>query len=229
MNNISNEELAKYIIEDDLEGVQTQLKLGVTNNGLSHYNFTEQTRVYDTMVTLAVKYAGTNILELLIAHGFDVNESDDEHQTPLMIAVVHGNQFDKLNFLINAGANINKQDNFGYTALMRAVKKGKLIISIQTHFYYIILVCCPESLPCKLFLEQFTRKFLRFVMLYVITSSKLAGDVAACEILLLSGTDTSVKSSIKWSQDKEETALQIATRLGHKEIIALVNTFVNKN
>ncbi len=128
MSGIHNEQLAKFIFENNIIGVQEQLALGVRTNGFCHYDFAEQTRLYDTMVTIAVKHAlDTEILKLLISADFDLNETDDEDLTPLMIAADRDN-LEAVQLLVEAGANVDLRDRSGCTALMRASKKGKLFL-----------------------------------------------------------------------------------------------------
>lgn len=71
---------------------------------------------------LAVSAGNVPISHILLAHGADVNETDVSGNTPLMLALGNGNltpsqEYDITEFLINSGANLNKRNSFGDTAL----------------------------------------------------------------------------------------------------------------
>ena len=68
--------------------------------------------------------AGTDsMIQLLIKHGADVNESDNKGVTPLAKAIAH-QRLDSAKLLIAAGADVNCVDNMGYTPLIAAVERG---------------------------------------------------------------------------------------------------------
>ena len=71
---------------------------------------------------LAVSGGDVPLTELLVAHGADVNETDDTGSTPLMLAADNGNlsarrQIRVMKVLLRAGANINAKNKMGDTAL----------------------------------------------------------------------------------------------------------------
>ncbi len=174
MSVLSNETLAACVYEKDVAGVNQQIALGVRANGFNHYDFAEQTRLYDTMVTLAVKADSMEILRVLVAAGFDVNESDDANHTPLMLAVERKN-IEMSQFLIQSNADLNIQDSEGNSALMIAAKFG------------------------------FTK---------------------LCELLLQAGADHSLISRGYWSDQKKQTAVQIAQSCNHIETATSIEKFV---
>ena len=76
----------------------------------------------------ALIYAANNgnapIVNLLLENGANVNDQDDEGNTPLMIASERGHQ-ETVKLLIESGANMNAQDEYKRTALMRASEDGR--------------------------------------------------------------------------------------------------------
>ena len=55
-----------------------------------------------------------------MAHGADINLPDPDGITPLMMSILNGN-YDFSNFLVDQGADVNKSDRSGRTALFFAV------------------------------------------------------------------------------------------------------------
>ncbi|MDD4889230.1 MAG: ankyrin repeat domain-containing protein [Phycisphaerae bacterium] len=70
----------------------------------------------DPLLRDAALHGRQKIVELLVAHGADVNEVNRDGQTPLAGAAWNGHQA-TVEFLLARGANINARDRFGYTAL----------------------------------------------------------------------------------------------------------------
>jgi len=64
----------------------------------------------------------TDVLQVLIEHGADVNVANNVGLTPLMHAASSNRNPDILRFLIEHGANVNVADTRGRTALMRAAQ-----------------------------------------------------------------------------------------------------------
>jgi ankyrin repeat protein len=83
----------------------------------------------NTMLILAAKNGSVEILRRLLALGFDPNESARgwgyERRTPLMLAA--GSRRDaaeKVRLLLTAGAQVDRQDRRGHTALLAAAAAG---------------------------------------------------------------------------------------------------------
>ena len=57
-----------------------------------------------------------DVLETIITHGADVNATDKNNETALMVACRKGN-INTINVLLNAGANPNFADDSGYTCI----------------------------------------------------------------------------------------------------------------
>lgn len=88
-------------------------------------------------------------MECLIAGGADVNVATENMNTPLMVASALG-YLECVNKLIDAGAQVNKCNIFGWKALHFAVHGGYADIVIGT--------------TCTLFFMVLLRRFLPFVI-----------------------------------------------------------------
>jgi hypothetical protein len=64
------------------------------------------------------------IVRQLVAAGAQINEPDEEGNTPLLIAAALGTEL--LRAVIEAGANVNERNEAGQTALMLAAREGYL-------------------------------------------------------------------------------------------------------
>ncbi|CAL1539363.1 unnamed protein product, partial [Lymnaea stagnalis] len=71
-------------------------------------------------VALYRKFHRTEMAKLLIQHGADINVSNEDRTTVLMLAV---DQLDNVKLLLEHGASANIQSDDGNTALMRALKQ----------------------------------------------------------------------------------------------------------
>jgi ankyrin repeat protein len=70
---------------------------------------------------LAAVEGALNVLLALISRGAGVDPTDKDNITPLCLAI-EGNKFACVRSLIELGADIERQDNFGRTPLMLACK-----------------------------------------------------------------------------------------------------------
>ena len=71
----------------------------------------------------AAKCGNTEVVKYLIVRGADVNASDSNGETPLMLAARWDNT-EIAQLLIGAGANVNASNVYGETALMIAKERG---------------------------------------------------------------------------------------------------------
>jgi uncharacterized protein len=80
---------------------------------------------YKTSIFLkAIKEGNTDIAELFIKAGIDVNAKTESEGTPaLILAILKGNARVSMS-IIEAGANLNAADNYGTTPLYAASEKG---------------------------------------------------------------------------------------------------------
>lgn len=87
-----------------------------------------QTRERNRRRRLARDEAQIKIIELLLAHGVNVNQKDDYGRTALFDAAAFGYEPSRaqkiLLLLIQHKADVNLQDKRGYSALMRATQSG---------------------------------------------------------------------------------------------------------
>ncbi len=87
----------------------------------------------DSVALLDVELLTEDMLEMLVAHGADVNIADDIGRTPLMEAT-RLDKADFAKFLITHGARVDARDSEGMTALMIASanarpKAARLLVS----------------------------------------------------------------------------------------------------
>lgn len=84
---------------------------------------------YETTPLLNAVIYGSEpeVLEILIRHGADPNNSNNYLWTPLHEAINQG-AYETVEFLLQHGANPNAKNNPGWTPLMQAARKGNLRI-----------------------------------------------------------------------------------------------------
>lgn len=102
-------EFHSRVIDDNREGVRAMLR------GARHY-VNERDYLGRTALTLA---RSTEVAEMLLGIGAEVNMRDDEGKSPLMFAAERGDAA-MLKLLLDRGARIDEQANDGTTALMLA-------------------------------------------------------------------------------------------------------------
>ncbi len=73
---------------------------------------------------LAAQLGATDIVRLLLDHGFDVNQQEDTGSTALIWASLGGRE-ETVELLIQKGADVNKKDHSGMTPLLIAALRGK--------------------------------------------------------------------------------------------------------
>ena len=71
---------------------------------------------------LAMEKENPELIKDLIKAGIDLNITNEEGRTPLMMLALVGKN-ELVEAFIEAGADINKQDSLGQTALMLAIDK----------------------------------------------------------------------------------------------------------
>jgi uncharacterized protein len=89
------------------ELAQTALHRGATLNAMATNGV--------PLGVLATVKPGTDILQYLVSHGYEVDQSTPCGFTALMHAAYRGHT-DQVQFLIRAGANPNRHDSQGWTA-----------------------------------------------------------------------------------------------------------------
>ena len=102
--------LIKGIKHDDLDIVREILR----NNEDDHIDFNYKDLDGNTLLILAVKVENENIVKILVDHGANVNETNDNKQTPLMYAVIL-NYINIVKYLLKNGADVNLRDGDDHT------------------------------------------------------------------------------------------------------------------
>ncbi|BAY89790.1 MULTISPECIES: ankyrin repeat domain-containing protein [unclassified Tolypothrix] len=105
-----------YAQQGDIAGVANEISNGVDIDSLE-----EDFQKTPLMVAVSSSDAGIDMLRFLVEHGANVNaiEPESEH-TVLDLAVQSGN-IDKVQFILDAGADINYQTENGYDVLIQAM------------------------------------------------------------------------------------------------------------
>ncbi len=83
--------------------------------------------VYQSELKTAIYWRLNDPVRQLVAEGADINEKDQQGETPLYIAAWNGN-LQAVEILIKAGAEVNIRDIYGDTPLMAAVDQGNVRI-----------------------------------------------------------------------------------------------------
>lgn len=99
----------------DLPMVKSLLQRGADINAIDRIRFGFTPLIYATF------YNQFGVIPFLIESGADVNLPDRDGQTPLMWAVVHGDEaLETVEYLIAHGARLDAKDKMGHTALEQA-------------------------------------------------------------------------------------------------------------
>ena len=111
-----NQKLFKAITNNNLEQVQSLLKIGASisaknKNGL-------------TPLLYATTLERTQIIKCLLESGANVNEQKEGGFSPLHLAIFWGN-VELVELLLNFGADVNAQNNIGDSPLHAAIRYGK--------------------------------------------------------------------------------------------------------
>ena len=104
-------------------------------------NFKIFENVSDYNINRIVNGNYETILDFLLKNNADVNKKDDyTNRTPLINAA-RSNKLSILNKLLNAGAEVDSVDNFGYTALLYAAQNfAEKILSSETNIALDIII-----------------------------------------------------------------------------------------
>lgn len=100
----------------------TNLKLAVMSGG----SVNQRTPEGEPALLVAARMNRATLMDYLIEQGASLNITlRSTRETAVMIAATHGS-LEALETLIEAGADLDKEDKQGETALMKAVRKGHL-------------------------------------------------------------------------------------------------------
>ncbi|MDA0866449.1 MAG: ankyrin repeat domain-containing protein [Cyanobacteria bacterium] len=105
----------------DIEAVRSHLDSGTNPNLVYHTN---------TALTYAARDGFTDIAQLLIDHGAEVNWVDGEGVTPLILASLKGHTA-LAELLLHHGADITVIDQWHRTALDYALRRGEADAIVQ--------------------------------------------------------------------------------------------------
>ena len=100
--NFNNQDIFKYISNDDIENIKNYIKSGNNLNIKNKYNY--------TILMYASEYNNSEIVQLLLDNKVDIDYVGYDGNTALHIACRFGNT-EIVRLLIDAGADFNKKDN----------------------------------------------------------------------------------------------------------------------
>ena len=112
--------LLRALIERDLNQARELIKQGENLN--EQYN----EHGWTPFLWLVKEFYEVEIIEEFIKLGGDVNQCTNDNLSPLMIAVTHRSSPDVIELLIQYGADVDHQDNYGHTAIMKLLKHPQL-------------------------------------------------------------------------------------------------------
>ena len=112
--------LLRVFIERDLNKARELIKQGENLN--EQYN----EHGWTPFLWLVKEFYEVEIVEEFIKLGGDVNQCTNDNLSPLMIAATHRSSPDVIELLIQYGADVDHQDNYGHTAIMKLLKHTQL-------------------------------------------------------------------------------------------------------
>lgn len=120
----SNNEVTK--VSDITEQTQISSSQSTTQKIENSTSLSETTVRYESGSLLnAVETKDlTQVKEIVSSENYQINEQNEKGETPLLIAT-HNNDVDIAKVLIDAGADVNKQDNIEDSAYLYAAAQGK--------------------------------------------------------------------------------------------------------
>jgi ankyrin repeat protein len=126
----SADQLRAAVKADDTEKVRRLIKLGASvNTDVAFESVERSTRdldyeKYGKLLHWAALKGHKDTVELLLAHGADVDEKDSESLTAMDRAVDSGH-YDTAELLLDHGADVDAKDFHGWTALHWAASRGR--------------------------------------------------------------------------------------------------------
>ena len=102
--------------QGNIAGVKQQLAIGVDIDCLDKYP--SQTPL---MCAVSSPKAGVDMVRYLVDNGANVNEVDEESGHPVLSLAVQSGNLQKIQFLLEAGADIHYQSDHGYDVLSDAM------------------------------------------------------------------------------------------------------------
>jgi len=116
-----NRSLLDAVIMRDINGARELLKQGADVNARDNEH-------QETPVILAAKFAGAEMVRMLLEAGAEVDARDDWGRTALFYAPVSSEVF---GVLLRAGADVHARDEEGNTILTRKVSKSASLAEVE--------------------------------------------------------------------------------------------------
>jgi ankyrin repeat protein len=115
--------------QNDIEGLHHAISNGDTKDVIKLLEYSQYIPIVDgrhrTALALASKYGYSEIVQILLRAGADVNEKDVNGFTALMLSAYSGHA-DVVKILLEAGADVNVRDIYGDTPLIEAAMSGNM-------------------------------------------------------------------------------------------------------
>lgn len=105
--NISGDLIASEIFEIEIDEL-------LNNNNI---DFNRENIYNDTIFIFACKYNLINIIKKLFKYNIDINYINKDNKNGLHYTCFYPNNYYIVKLLLENGANVNKQDDYGYTPL----------------------------------------------------------------------------------------------------------------
>lgn len=165
---------------------------------------------YDTPLHKAAEKGHTNVVNVLLNHGVNVDIKNRSQATPLMSAA-WSRQPDAVGLLIQRGANVNARDSSRRTALFMGVLNQPPVDENYRRTVKLLLqnsaqVNVSDNAGCT-----------------PLTMAARVGDVETVRLLLDAGANLAAKDV------NDETALMIATRLGNIELQKAISNYLENS
>ena len=156
-------------------------------------------KVFPDLLVEAIKSNEFEAAKMLIAAGFNVNASNSDGDTAMMLAAANGHT-EIARLLIVSGANIDNKDSIGRTELMLVSRNGHREIAQ-------LLIAAGADVNSK----------ANYTLLTALIYATENGHKEIAQLLINAGADVNSKANYNLL-----TALIYATEKGHKEIAQLL-------
>ncbi len=113
---VTDESYAQCVVDGDIKAVENFLRAGFSPDNKDDRDV--------PIISLAIQNRHTSIVELLLAHGADVNASSDARKNTPLIEAAARCEVSIMARLLAEGARLDDRNNTGQTALMVAVGEG---------------------------------------------------------------------------------------------------------
>jgi ankyrin repeat protein len=153
-----------------------------------------------TLLQLASEEGNREIVELLLKHGADINQADDEGRTALFKVVNKGYR-DIVKLLLDHGADVNKARIYGETPLHEPAAQG------NNDIVELLLKAGADLNKTDLHGET------------PLHGAARKGKKDTIEILLKAGADVNAQANYGW------TPIRLAASFGHQDIVELLSEF----